>query len=67
MFEQLIEEQEKLVYITLDTSFAERASLYSLWGLLVNAGYLTVTKWVDAETSIVKIPNGEVMSEFQTM
>lgn len=67
IFEQLIEEQEKLVYITLDTSFAERASLYSLWGLLVNAGYLTVTKWVDAETSIVKIPNGEVMSEFQTM
>lgn len=67
IFEQLIEEQEKLVYITLDTSFAERASIYSLWGLLVNAGYLTVTKWVDAETSIVKIPNGEVMSEFQTL
>lgn len=67
IFEQLVEGQEKLVYITLDTSFAERASLYSLWGLLVNAGYLTVTKWVDAETSIVKIPNGEVMSEFQTL
>lgn len=63
----MIEEQEKLVYITLDTSFAERASIYSLWGLLVNAGYLTVTKWVDAETSIVKIPNGEVMSEFQNL
>lgn len=67
VFEQLIEGQEKLVYITLDTSFAERASLYSLWGLLVNAGYLTVTNWVDAETSTVKIPNGEVMSEFQTL
>lgn len=67
IFEQLIDGQEKLVYITLDTSFAERASLYSLWGLLVNAGYLTVTRWMDAETSIVKIPNGEVMSEFQTL
>lgn len=67
VFEQLIEGQEKLVYITLDTSFAERASLYSLWGLLVNAGYLTVTNWIDAETSTVKIPNGEVMSEFQTL
>ena len=66
-FEQLIGGQEKLVYITLDTSFAERASSYSLWGLLVNAGYMTVTKWVDAETCIVKIPNGEVMSEFQTL
>lgn len=67
IFEQLIGGQEKLVYITLDTSFAERASSYSLWGLLVNAGYMTVTKWVDAETCIVKIPNGEVMSEFQTL
>lgn len=66
-FECLISGQEKLVYITLDTSFAERASSYSLWGLLVNAGYLTVTEWVDAETSVVKIPNGEVMSEFQTL
>lgn len=67
IFEQLVDGQEKLVYITLDTSFAERASSYSLWGLLVNAGYLTVTKWTDAETSVVKIPNGEVMSEFQTL
>lgn len=67
VFEELIEGQEKLVYITLDTSFAERASSYSMWGLLVNAGYLTVTEWVDAETSIVRIPNGEVMSEFQTL
>ena len=33
----------------------------------MNAGYMTVTKWVDAETCIVKIPNGEVMSEFQTL
>ena len=66
-FDQLAGGQEKLVYLTLDTSFAERASLYSLWGLLVNAGYLTVTKWVDAETCVVKIPNGEVMSEFQTL
>ena len=67
IFEQLIDGQEKLVYITLDTSFAERASSYSLWGLLVNAGYLTVTQLVDAETCMVKIPNGEVMSEFQTL
>ena len=67
IFEQLVDGQERLIYITLDTSFAERASSYSLWGLLVNAGYLTVTKWMDAETCVVKIPNGEVMSEFQTL
>lgn len=66
-FDQLAEGQERLVYITLDTSFAERASLYSMWGLLVNAGYLTVTEWVDAEKCMVKIPNREVLSEFQTL
>lgn len=66
-FDQLAGGQERLVYLTLDTSFAERASLYSLWGLLVNAGYLTVTRWENAESCMVKIPNGEVMSEFQTL
>lgn len=55
------------MYATLDTSFAERSSLYSLWGLLVNAGYLTVTKWMDADSCVVRIPNQEVMSEFQTL
>lgn len=66
-FDQLAAGQEEMVFATLDTSFAERNSLYSLWGLLVNAGYLTVTKWVDAESCVVKIPNGEVLSEFQTL
>ena len=67
IFDELIEGKEKEVFITLDTSFAERESLYSLWGLLVNAGYLTITQWKSAEISVVKIPNGEVMSEFQTL
>ena len=67
IFDELVEGKEKTVFLTLDTSFAERESLYSLWGLLVNAGYLTVTQWLSAETSVVKIPNGEVMAEFQTL
>lgn len=66
-FDKLAAGQEEMVFATLDTSFAERGSLYSLWGLLVNAGYLTVTKWIDAESCVVKIPNGEVLSEFQTL
>lgn len=66
-FDKLAAGQERMVYATLDTSFAERDSLYSLWGLLVNAGYLTVTQWVDADSCVVKIPNQEVMSEFQTL
>lgn len=66
-FDKLAAGQEQMVIATLDTSFAERDSLYSLWGLLVNSGYLTATEWVDAETCVVKIPNGEVFSEFQTL
>lgn len=66
-FETLILDQPVAVWITLDTSFAERESLYSLWGLLVNAGYLTVIERVDAQTAVIKIPNGEVMSEFQLL
>lgn len=67
VFDKLADGQEQMVFLTLDTSFVERSSLYSLWGLLVNAGYLTVTRWVDSESCVVKIPNGEVMSEFQTL
>lgn len=52
------------VWLNLDTSYTERESNYSLWGLLVNAGYVTVEKRVDANSAIVRIPNEEVMSEF---
>ena len=66
-FDHLAAGEEQLVYAALDTSFAERSSLYSLWGLLVNAGYLTMTEWVDAESCVVRIPNGEVLAEFQSL
>jgi len=66
-FEALVLGQSAEVWITLDTSFVERESLYSLWGLLVNAGYLTVTERIDMQTAVIKIPNGEVMSEFQIL
>ena len=64
-FDQLASGGEAEVWLTLDTSYAERSNDYSLWGLLVNAGYLTLTKRLGPSTAIVKIPNGEVMSEFQ--
>jgi len=66
-FERLITGEAVEVWITLDTSFAERESLYSLWGLLVNAGYLTVVKRVDNQTALIKVPNGEVLSELQML
>lgn len=66
-FDKLAQGDEATVWLTLDTSYVERESNYSLWGLLVNAGYITVMKRIDATSAIVKIPNGEVMSEFQML
>lgn len=59
--------EETPVWLTLETSYVERDSNYSLWGLLVNAGYLTVTKRIDSKSAVVKIPNEEVMAEFQIL
>ncbi|MDR0220507.1 MAG: PD-(D/E)XK nuclease domain-containing protein, partial [Lachnospiraceae bacterium] len=39
----------------------------TLWGLLINAGYLTVTEVIDDNYMTVRIPNGEVRREFQTI
>lgn len=66
-FEQLISGKEIAVWITLETSYVERDSNYSLWGLLVNSGYLTALRRVDVNTVVVRIPNDEVMSEFQML
>lgn len=56
-----------VVWLILETSYAERDSDYSLWGLLVNARYLTVTERIDANSAVVIIPNDEVMSEFRNL
>lgn len=63
-FDKLAAGEETTVWLNLDTSYAERESNYSLWGLLVNAGYITVTERINAASAIVKIPNNEVMTEF---
>ncbi len=65
--EQLIAGKEIAVWITLETSYIERDSNYSLWGLLVNSGYLTAIRRIDQNTVVVRIPNDEVMSEFQML
>lgn len=66
-FDQLVSGKEIPVWLTLDTSYVERGSSYSLWGLLVNSGYLTAVQRVDTNTVLIKIPNDEVMSEFQML
>lgn len=66
-FDKLVMGEETAVWLTLETSYIERDSNYSLWGLLVNSGYLTIRKRIDNNTFIVRIPNDEVMAEFQVL
>lgn len=63
-FDKLATGAATTVWLNLDTSYTERESNYSLWGLLVNAGYVTVVKRIDANSAMIQIPNEEVMSEF---
>jgi len=64
-FERLILDKEVRVSSNLETSFVELATPQTLWGLLVNAGYLTVTKVFRSGATRVKIPNEEVKKEFR--
>lgn len=66
-FDELATGMPTTVWLTLDTSFVERESNYSLWGLLANAGYITITERIDSNSAIVRIPNDEVMAEFQML
>jgi len=66
-FHQLIGDGSVEVGIMLETSFMELQDNYTLWGLLLNAGYVTIQEDVDAMIKRVRIPNGEVRSEFQLL
>lgn len=66
-FDRLASGNQIPVWLTLETSYVERGSTYSLWGLLVNSGYLTALERLDENTVIVRIPNDEIMSEFQVL
>lgn len=66
-FDILVMGEPARVWLTLDTSYAERENDASLWGLLVNAGYLTVEERIHADSAVVRIPNEEVLSEFRNI
>ena len=65
-FEKLITSGCVTLRLNLDASFIELAKTETLWGLLVNAGYLTVTH-VDYKLKLytVRIPNEEIKGEFE--
>ena len=64
-FEKLVMDDEVEVSVNLEASFIELASTKTLWGLLVNSGYLTVTKEYTSRIIRLKIPNLEVKDEFR--
>ena len=64
-FEELIKDGEVEVTLNLEASFAELARTDTLWGMLVNAGYLTVTSEdYEFNSFTVQIPNTEIKTEF---
>ena len=63
-FERLVSEGSARVAANLEVSFIELRQRYTLWGLLINTGYLTVDGHADDLYYDVRIPNGEVRSEF---
>jgi len=64
-FEELIEKGSVAVTINFEKTFHEEASAESLWGLLVNAGYVTIQEHLPLDEKRVRIPNNEVYKEFR--
>jgi hypothetical protein len=63
-FDKLIADGVAEVSADLSCSFTELKHPDTLWGLLVNAGYITALEQTDELFMMVRIPNGEVKSEF---
>ena len=64
-FERLILNEEIRVSSNLEASFVELETPQTLWGLLINSGYLTVTKVFPSGATKVRIPNEEVKKEIR--
>lgn len=63
-YETLISSRKLETVVDLETSFYEYSSNASLWGLFVNAGYLTI-QGERGRLCTLRIPNNEVAEEFQ--
>lgn len=66
-YEKLIEQGTAEVPLEMITSYFEQPDDASLWGLLVNAGLLTVMEHGEDNYYLVKVPNYEVRKEFQNL
>ena len=68
-YESLILQGKLDTWVQMETSFFEASSTESLWGLLVNAGYLTIARVLDPTNGYytIRIPNQEVQKEFRSL
>lgn len=68
-YKQLIQDGYLDTTVSLETSFYEVSSTSSLWGLFVNAGYLTIERIISSIDNYyrLRIPNQEVEKEFKSL
>lgn len=66
-YEELISQGYLDTLVYLETSFYEQAETGSLWGLFINAGYLTIDKQIRNNYYRLVIPNEEVQNEFKSL
>ena len=68
-YKELIEDGYLDTEVNLQISFYEVESTPTLWGLFVNAGYLTVDQVIDLMDGYyrIRIPNEEVKKEFKNI
>ena len=66
-YEQLLQYGSLTTMVRLETSFYEMSSTSSLWGLFVNAGYVTIVNTISSMDELyeIRIPNQEVQQEFK--
>ncbi|MDO5812514.1 MAG: AAA family ATPase [Bacillota bacterium] len=68
-YDLLITNNSLETMINLQTSFYEVENTPNLWGLFINAGYLTIDKVLDITDGYyrIRIPNNEVKTEFKNL
>ena len=66
-YNELIETGEITTVVSLTTAYYEHQSDASLWGLMVNAGMLTVKEIMGDDYYTLRIPNQEVWSAFREL
>ncbi len=66
-FDTLVEHGEAEVAVNLETSYEELQNNSTLWGLFINAGYLTVKERTDYDLCIIRFVNREVKDEFKNI